>query len=103
MKWVFDHWVWLAFLFSIFWAIYGYNYDQKNDRIKRMGDCFSEFIGSFGGWYCFYILSNRLQVSNSYSNMNSVDIFLIIGAFLGIAGYSFTIAEILSKIVKKLT
>ena len=92
----FDYWVWFALAFSILWGIYGYNYARKNkgDIIERLGAFLAGFIGSFAGWSCFHILTIRLQMPQLYSNMDFVDIFLIIGAFIGMTGYAFEIIKL---------
>jgi hypothetical protein len=92
-----NNWGWLALLFSTIWGIDGYNYERKkNNRIEQAGAFLSEFMGSFVGWYCLHIFSVRIQQPDSYSKMGTIDIFLLIGAFIGISGYSFEIHKLIS-------
>ena len=104
---------WLFFVFAVvfsaFWAVYGVKQEkediqvgnekikeEKNKRtmysIKRLGVILSEFVGSFAGWCCFYILIYRIQYC-TFIGLNGVDVFLIIGAVIGMAGYSYKIVE----------
>src|SRR3989338_5551424 len=126
MKWVLNYWLWFAVLFSLIWGIYGNievieqegredaggnnKYKVKNAKkkhigitiIKTIGFFFSEFIGSFAGWFCLYIIFIRLQLPDSYSKMGSVDVFLIIGAFVGMAGHSFQIINSIADVIKNM-
>lgn len=104
MEWVPEHWLWFAFLFTIFWGIYGWKYieekkEYKDKRlIEKVGDFLSEFIGSFAGWCCFYILTVRLH--EPFDKIGGVDIFLIISAIVGMAGYSYRIVELIETYLK---
>ncbi|MBU1087170.1 MAG: hypothetical protein KKD05_06580, partial [Candidatus Omnitrophica bacterium] len=77
----------IAILASVCWGIYGLNYEKNKieekgdlkklnksgkevkkenifsfwwkDKIEALGILFSEFIGSFSGWYCLFLLATR--------------------------------------------
>lgn len=95
------NWIWIiAFLFSLFWGIYGWAYVEKGEELKdkrlmeKIGDSLSEFAGSFIGWVFFYILVLRLQ---SFDKLGSFDIFLGTIAVIGICGYSFKLVDALKR------
>lgn len=94
IKTIINQWLWVAVLASLFWGVYGWRY-EKVKKIKKAGNFISEFIGSFAGWCCFYILTCRLEIP--YSKIEAVDIWLIIGAVVGMAGYSYRIVELIEK------
>ena len=97
MTWDIIFWL-VAILFSVFWGMYGYNYElkkDKNNKNERIGAFVSEFIGSLVGWYCLYIFTIHQKSPSPYQNTGTLDIFLIIGAFLGMAGYSFEIIKLI--------
>ncbi|MCX5699798.1 MAG: hypothetical protein NTX01_08935 [Candidatus Omnitrophica bacterium] len=112
MSWVINLIFWLiAFSLSLFWGFYGCKVtdkyikklkdllDWKNwkNNIEPGGIFLSEFIGSFAGWCCFYIFIYRIQY-RTFIGLNGVDVFLIIGAVIGMAGYSYKIAEVVKKL-----
>ena len=101
-------WLLPATVFSIFWGTYGWyyekeeyklDYNNKDDKVFGIGAVVSEFVGSFAGWCCLHILAVRLF--SSYVTFVSADIFLAIGAVVGIAGYSYRIAELVGKFGKE--
>lgn len=112
MNWITNLvWLFFAVLFSAFWAVYGVKEERQNIRVenekvkeegnkrtmyltKKIGIILSEFVGSFAGWCCLYILGVRL---GNYSEFGGIEIFLTIGAVIGIAGYSYKIVESVEK------
>jgi hypothetical protein len=67
---------------------------EEEDSKKLDRTCwnfFSEFIGSFAGWCFFYVFVFR--VSNYINDFRTADAILAIGAVVGIAGYSYSIAR----------
>ncbi|MDP3142491.1 MAG: hypothetical protein Q8N14_00880 [Candidatus Omnitrophota bacterium] len=108
-------WLCLAVLFSAFWAVYGVKEEIQDIRVenekieekgnkrtmyltKKVGILLSEFVGSFAGWCCLYILGVRLGFPKlSYLAFGGIEIFLTVGAVIGIAGYSYKIVESVEK------
>jgi len=98
---ILSNWIWfIAFLSSLVWGIYGWVYweeekkPKKKNLMERVADSLSEFMGSFAGWFCFYIVILRLQ---SFDKLGSFDIFLGSIAVIGICGYSYRIIELLKR------
>jgi RsiW-degrading membrane proteinase PrsW (M82 family) len=95
-------WLVLAILFSIFWGVHGFQYEKERKEGNAWiiaGAFLSEFIGSFAGWCCFYIFVVR-HPQFTYEAFTGADIFLVIGAVIGMAGYSYRIAELVEKYKK---
>jgi hypothetical protein len=99
----------LAALFSVFWGIHGVSYAIKDDKKKYddfhdkviLGGYFiSEFIGSFFGWVSLYVLS--IHVIDSPSSIGTVDVLLILGAFVGMSGWAYRIFELIETLVGKI-
>lgn len=98
----------VATLFSLFWGIHGVSYANKEDK-KECGDFhdvviligyfISEFAGSFIGWVSLYVFS--IRIADNPCNFGTVDLFLILGAFIGISGWAYRIFELIDIIVSK--
>lgn len=101
-----------AILLSIFWGFYGLNYEKnkiekskmrgknlirfwREDPIEAFGIFLSEFIGSFAGWFCLYILIRRFL--DNQDKLGSFDIFLGTIAVLGITGYAHRLVDAINK------
>jgi hypothetical protein len=99
-KWYFT----VAVLSSVVLAIYGYSEYKKEKKfencIEKIGVLLSEFIGSFLGWSCFYLLVFRLSIPNVV--FGSFEIFLALGAFIGMIGYAYKIGENIDLLIKAL-
>jgi len=98
MNWVINIvWSCLAILLSVFWGIYGCNNEKESIKklgwIEGVGIFLSEFIGSFAGWSFLYVLILRRPSISSLKEVTNIDIFLAIGAVVGIAGYSYNIGS----------
>lgn len=95
----------IAFISSAFWGSYGcevekkkfWKKDWKGGWIEPLGIFLSEFLGSFAGWYCFYVLISRHQDKITFGNF---DIFLGTIAVIGITGYSHKLVEAINKTKK---
>ena len=72
----------------------------------------SNFVGSFAGWCCLYVLLIRLQ--SNYPNLdyiNLMDLFLFIFSLLGLAGhlpelivgFVGSFSKIIEALIKKIT
>ena len=94
----------VAAIFSLFWGIHGISYAIKEDKKKHSdfhdwvilcGYFVSEFIGSFIGWVSLFVLSAHLLEAQSKIGM--IDVFLILGAFVGISGWSYRIFELIKR------
>jgi len=85
-----------AVVLSVIWGFYGCKVAKKRfwekgwsgGWVEPFGIFFSEFIGSFAGWYCFYLLFPRLR---NISALGNFDVFLGMIAVLGISGFSYKI------------
>jgi len=105
-------WVWIWLLFAIassaVWGGYGVSKEfegsssGKEKLIQKIGIFFSEFVGSLAGWGCLYIYLLR-NWHDKFASMSGVDIFLILGTVIGIAGYSYQIVRLLEAYATKLT
>jgi hypothetical protein len=94
----------------MFWGIYGCKTIREDIEVekeaekktrkmyftKRIGIFISEFIGSFAGWCCLYILVVRLFrfPKLDFSAFGGTEIFLTIAAVIGIAGYSYELTRL---------
>lgn len=108
-NWQVFKWVFLAaaVLSSGVWGYYGVKVEAYEDGVKAgskhwvldAGKFISEFTGSFAGWGCLFLLLKRLQAF--HMQISSIDLFLILGAFIGIAGYSYYISSWVSDWLHK--
>ena len=106
-----NHVVWffaVAALFSLFWGIHGVSYAKKeenktcvdfHDAVILSGYFISEFAGSFIGWVSLYVLS--IHITDNPRKIGTVDLFLILGAFVGISGWAYRIFELIDIFVRK--
>jgi hypothetical protein len=59
-----------------------------------LGYFVSEFIGSFIGWICLYVLS--IHMTDIPRSIGMVDVFLVLGVFVGISGWAYRIFELIN-------
>jgi hypothetical protein len=99
----FSVWSVIALIISTVWGIYGWHCKVKNEVdnkwIEKAGAALSEFLGSFLGWCCLYVLIVRFRVVPNI--IGGFDIFLGTVAVVGITGYSYRIVEALAALSKR--
>lgn len=89
------HWLWLAVAFSLFWGFHGsYFFAGKISRpwvgsILRITYHFVfNFVGSFTGWACLYVLVFRLNGQALWTReFTGGDVTLFLLSFLGLTGH----------------
>ena len=84
-----DYWFWLALAMSLFWGVRSVNLFAKtrNGWWKCYQFLFN-FIGSFAGWSCFYILLIRAKNKlPDFQILTIGDIVLFIFSLLGLTGH----------------
>ena len=104
------NWLWLLFaiICSLIWGFYGCKvgnkkfwgkkFKEKKDWdkwIEPVSIFLSEFIGSFIGWICLYVLV--FHYNTKPLTLGSFDVFLGIVAVLGITGYAYRLADAIGK------
>lgn len=108
LKW---YWV-VAFGLSVFWGFYGVahlKFDKKGNNelwepnygIQHIGYFLSEFFGSLAGWFIFFVLLNRMgivkQMDLPATQFGKFELFLFLGAFVGISGWAFVAPKAISE------
>lgn len=82
-------WLWLAIIMSLFWGVRSIILfaESRNFWWKSYQFIFN-FVGSFAGWFCFYVLLIRTQNNMPRSQGFAVgDIILFIVSLLGLTGH----------------
>ena len=111
IKLVIDNWSWFAIICSLIWGFYGCGEEIRDEEkeykegvekrecwhrcIWLIGIFLSEFIGSFIGWICLYVLV--FHYNTKPLTLGSFDVFLGIVAVLGITGYAYRLADAIGK------
>ena len=95
VKGILNNWLWISIPISVIWGLYGCQFVVAAKLVppqKWFNKFFAyfyqfnfNFIGSFAGWCCFYILGNRYL--NPNIGLNSVDLMLFFLLLLGLTGH----------------
>ena len=91
IKWILDYWLRILIPISIIWGLYGCQFARmvQGNWYNRCCVYFYQFnfnfVGSFAGWCCFYILGNRYL--NPDINLGSTDLILFFLVLLGLTGH----------------
>lgn len=84
-----NHWLLLATIMSIFWGIRStILFARQREFFWKTYQFIFNFVGSFAGWFCFYVLLIRVQ--NNFPDFRSLelgDIFLFVVSLLGLTGH----------------
>jgi hypothetical protein len=100
---IFQNWIIVALITSLFWGFYGiahFHFTITGFR-KIFAVIYQfnfNFLGSFAGWCCFHILTNRLRAP--YENINSIDFILGLLTFIGLTGHMPEFLFITKDIIK---
>lgn len=107
------YWFWFAAGMSLFWGIRSVILFQKSRHfLWKAYDFIFNFVGSFAGWFCFYVLLIRIQNNlPDFRNVTLGDVVLFIISLLGLTGhlpqvtYGFVegFAELTKKAIKKMS
>lgn len=102
-------WFWLALIMSLFWGtrsviLFGIS---RNFWWKSYQFIFN-FVGSFAGWFCFYVLLIRTQNNMPrFQTLTIGDIILFVVSLLGLTGHlpqvTYGLVEGFAEIAKKAT
>lgn len=91
IKSILNYWLWISIISSIIWGLYGGQFVKgiQGNWFNKIFAYFYQFnfnfVGSFAGWCCFYVLGNRYL--NPQIGLNSVDLTLFILVLLGLTGH----------------
>src|SRR3989339_1332201 len=87
---------------SAIWAAYGGFCEYEEKKEHEVNICphvfvaiVSELLGAFAGFCCVRILARRLMITGL--SFGVFEVALLIGAFVGITGYTYKIGEIIEK------
>jgi len=126
-----SQWIMLSILFSLFWGVRSVYFFTTNPAKNLTGEQSSRFpflricpclggffiasyqfvfnfVGSFAGWCCLYVLLVRIEAQTIEKiNFSGGDVLLFIGSLLGITGHLpqalLGFVESFSKIAEKAT
>ena len=75
-----NYWFWLALGMSLFWGIRSVILFRKQKPwLWKIYEFIFNFVGSFAGWFCFYVLLIRTQNNMpNFQNLTIGDIILFI-------------------------
>lgn len=94
-------WFWLALIMSFYWGIRAVQLFTNNLNWHwKVYQFVFNFIGSFAGWCCFYVLLVRTQ--NNFPSFQSLalsDVILFVISLLGLTGH---LPEVIYGFVKGL-
>ena len=82
-------WFWLALGMSFFWGIRStILFTRSKIFWWKSYQFIFNFVGSFAGWFCFYVLLIRTQNNMpQFQGFGGVDIALFILSLLGLTGH----------------
>ena len=102
-------WLTLASIMSLFWGVRAIVlFESKRNFWWKSYAFIFNFVGSFFGWGCFYVLLIRIQNSMpTFKDFSGGDIVLFVLSLLGLTGHLpqaiYGLVEDLAEIVKKIT
>jgi len=113
IKFLIAAWFWLALVMSLFWGIRStFLFANSRNFWWKSYQFIFNFVGSFAGWFCFYVLLVRTHNNMpQFQGFVGGDILLFAVSLLGLTGHLPQVtyglvegfAEIAKRAIDKLT